>query len=325
MRRILPFRPFSPALRGRVLALLAAPLFLGQAGCTSLMRGKSRTEVPLQPPFVTSLDAIFAQQGKAPRPQYGYRCTAGAHRGASTELLENTLAALVAADRDDRYAFIEFDVQYTRDGRIVVFHDKRLFRIFGSLRSIGNSTYAELQELSEGEIAAYDEVMPLLHKKLNIEIKSRDDPEEDERLVDEIMADLRRRGRDRDVLLSSISPDVIRYVNRKYPEMPTGQVFWLTTSTYIHLDILTERLYEEISATQADYLMMHIANLRNIEDLLRYKPRNKTVVFWDFDDRIFIIHKDLSDRLWGDSSLHVLFRNVWYRLLSPWRSAKPKA
>jgi glycerophosphoryl diester phosphodiesterase len=268
------------------------------------------------PPYATSLDKILKRQGIHNRAQYDYRCTAGAHRGASEEYRENTLAALRAADKNSKYAFIEFDVQYSKDRRIIVYHDKRMLRLYGSLRAIGNSTFAELSEITYGDIAAYDEVIGQLRKKLNIEIKSQGDGQEDERLVDEIIADIRSRKRENDVLISSISGNVIRYVNRNYPDIPTGQVFWLTSSTYLHFDRLTKKLYEEISANQADYLMLHIANLRNIDDLLKFKPRGKTIVFWDFEDTIYIVHKDLSDRLWGDSYLKNFFQFVRYKLAS---------
>jgi len=268
------------------------------------------------PPYVTSLDKILEREGRNNRAHYGYRCTVGAHRGASEEYRENTMAALKAADGNSNYAFIEFDVQYTKDRKIVVYHDKRMLRLYASMRAIGDTTFAELSNITRGEIAAYDEVMGIVTKKLNIEIKSQGDNQEDERLADEIIADIKARKRDKDVLISSISSDVITYVNRAYPRIATGQVFWLTSSTYLHFNGLTKKLYEEISATQADYLMLHVANLRNIDDLLKFKPKGKTIVFWDFDDTIYIVHKDLSDRLWGDSGIKTVYQFVRYKLAS---------
>ena len=268
------------------------------------------------PHYVASLDEILEKAGRSNRDRYGYRCTTGAHRGASEEHKENTIAALRAADNNSSYAFIEFDVQYSKDRRIVVYHDKRLLRLYGSLRAIGETTFAELSKRTSGEIAAYDEVIGILKKKLNIEIKSQGDNEEDKHLVDEIIADIRTRKRENDVLISSISSDVIKYVNKNYPNIATGQVFWLTSSTYLHFDVLTKKLYEDISATQADYLMLHVANLRNIDDLLKFKPRGKTIVFWDFDDTMYIVHKDLSDRLWGDSGIITLWQFVRYKFVS---------
>jgi glycerophosphoryl diester phosphodiesterase len=276
------------------------------------------------PPYVASLDDILEQEGMSKRVRYGYRCTAGAHRGASEEHRENTIAALKAADKNSKYAFIEFDIQYSRDGRIVVYHDKRLLRLYGNLSAIGKETFAELSKMTSGEIAAYDEIIGILKKKLNIEIKSQGDNREDERLADEIIADIQNRKRVKDVLISSISGDVIKYVNRNYPEIATGQVFWLTSSTYLHFDILTKKLYEDISTTQADYLMLHVANLRNIDDLLKFKPKGTTIVFWDFDDTMYIVHKDLSDRLWGDSAIRTFYQFVRYKIVSAFRRRNPE-
>ena len=266
------------------------------------------------PRYAVSIDAILDREGRSNGTEYGYRCTRGAHRGASEVHMENTAAALKAADADKQYAFIEFDVQYSMDDRIVVYHDKRMLRQFGSPKAIGKTTFAELSAITKGEIAAYDDVMPNLRKRLNIEIKSQGDEEEDRRLVDEIMADLKERKRQDDVLISSISIEVVQYVNYKYPDMPTGQLFWLTSSTYLHLSGLTKKLYEDIKTTQADYLMLHVANLRNIDDLLALKPEGKTIMLWDFDDRMYIVHKDLSDRLWGHSGLRTFFQLMRYKL-----------
>lgn len=276
------------------------------------------------PPYVTSLDDVIRKElGLNNHRIYPYRCTAGAHRGASADYMENTLAALRAAEENGKYAFIEFDVQYSQDNQIVVFHDHRLLRLFGSIRAIGSTTFAELEELTGGEIAAYDDVMDMATKKINIEIKSQGDQEEDKRLADEILTDLKRRKREKDVLISSISGDVLRYIKETYPGIATGQVYWLTSSTYLHFEGLTRRLYEESEAIRADYLMLHVANLRNIEDLLKLKPKGKTIVFWDFDDNIYVVHKDTGDRIWGDSAIKTFFRFVRYTIFSLFQHSGP--
>jgi glycerophosphoryl diester phosphodiesterase len=282
---------------------LAILLSVMAAGCTT-------------PSHVLSLDEIMARHRMGKEKSYTYRCTAGAHRGASLDHLENTLAALAAADQNDKYGFIEFDVQYTKDGEIVVFHDTRMLRLFGSLKAVGNTSLADLLKISDGEIAAYKDVIEVLQKRLNIEIKSQGDELEDQRLADEIIADIKSRKRTDDILISSISGEVIAYINQNYPDIPTGQIFWLTSATYLPFDGLTQKLYEKIGETQADYLILHVANLRNIDDLIKLKPRDKTLVFWDFDDNIFILHKDFSDRLWGDSTIGTAFQSLRFRLAS---------
>jgi len=272
------------------------------------------------PRHAISLNQVLDQEliHKRTRPPE-YACTLGAHRGDSVTQRENTLAALKAAEENPKYAFIEFDVQYTKDKRIVIFHDQTLIRQYGSMKSIGKTTYEDLCILTGGEIATYEAVMDILTKKINIEIKSQGDADEDERLADEIIADADDRGRLDDVMISSISPDVIEYINRTYPDVHTGQIFWLTTSTFLHIDRLTEELYEKFISSQADYIMLHVANLRNIQDLLKLKPGNKTIVFWDFDDKIYMVHKDSSDRMWGDSTAANLLYLAKYKLSFPAR------
>lgn len=267
------------------LVLLAGLLLAG--GCASTR------------PYLSLREVLRHELGRDRRDLPDVRVTMGAHRGASMEFRENTLDAILAADRDPRFAFIEFDVQYTRDGVIVVYHDLMLLRLFGKVRSVGNETLASLRDLTGGEIATYAEVMDRVTKRLNIEIKSQGDDAEDARLADALVADLRARHRLGDTMISSISGEVIAYINRTYPEVKTGQIFWLTSSTYLHLDILTEQLFDRFAETQADYLMLHVANLRNIANLLALKPPGKTIVFWDFDDRMYLVHQDPGDRLWG--------------------------
>ena len=260
-------------------------------------------------------DVVAQELGRDLGDLPNHRCTIGAHRGSSVAYRENTLPALLAAETDPRYAFIEFDVQYTADRHIVVFHDQRLFRLYGRLRSVGDITFAELSAATDGEILLFRDLMEQLHRKpLNIEIKSQGDPEEDARLIDEVVAVVRSHGRERDVMISSISTEAIRYVKQAYPAFPTGRILWITSSTYLHVDPLTTHLYETFAETGADYLMLHVANLRNLKALLADKPRNKTIMFWDFDDRMVLVHRDPGDRLWGTSRWADLAAGLWYRI-----------
>jgi len=242
-----------------------------------------------------------------------YRCTIGAHRGNSVDYTENTLDAIISASKLDKYAFIEFDIQYSRDDSIVVFHDNSLFRLYKNLGKIPNLNYSEISELTNGEVAKYDEVMDVIeNKKVNIEIKSQGNFEKDKKLVDFVMNDLKDRNINNDVLLSSISEEVINYVNTNYSNMKTGQIFWVKSSTYLPFDFLTENLYKDLSESGADYAMLHVSNLNNLEDLMNFKPKDKTVIFWNFDDKMYLVHKSFNDCLWGESKTKNLFENVRY-------------
>ncbi|HZZ70773.1 MAG TPA: glycerophosphodiester phosphodiesterase family protein [Pirellulales bacterium] len=72
-----------------------------------------------------------------------------AHRGASFDAPENTLAAVRAA-WGQRADAVEADFQLTADGQLVALHDDDLWRTAGVRARVGEKTLAELQGLDVG-------------------------------------------------------------------------------------------------------------------------------------------------------------------------------
>tara|TARA_R110002072_G_scaffold13481_3_gene57021 strand:+ start:101894 stop:102730 length:837 start_codon:yes stop_codon:yes gene_type:complete len=72
-----------------------------------------------------------------------------AHRGASIEAPENTLAAVKLAWQLNADA-VEIDVQLTRDGRLAVIHDATLSRTAGVDRNVGDVDLSELRTIDVG-------------------------------------------------------------------------------------------------------------------------------------------------------------------------------
>jgi glycerophosphoryl diester phosphodiesterase len=68
-----------------------------------------------------------------------------AHRGFSSRYPENTLVAIRAAMRLG-VDMVEIDVQQTRDGKLVVFHDYRLDRIYGVHKRVRDALRRELPD-----------------------------------------------------------------------------------------------------------------------------------------------------------------------------------
>ena len=108
-----------------------------------------------------------------------------AHRGCSMMNPENTLLAFKKAAELDGITGIEFDVQLTKDGEIVVIHDERVDRTTDGTGNVRDYTLAELKKLSiTGDDDSYRiptlrEVLELLKPycmnkglKLNIELKN---------------------------------------------------------------------------------------------------------------------------------------------------------
>ena len=71
------------------------------------------------------------------------------HRGAAGHAPENTLAA-VAAGLALGVDLIEIDVQRTRDGALVVMHDKRVDRTTNGSGTVGELTLGEIRALDAG-------------------------------------------------------------------------------------------------------------------------------------------------------------------------------
>lgn len=98
-----------------------------------------------------------------------------AHRGGASAAPENTLLAFADAVQLG-YRYVETDVQVTRDGRLVAFHDDNLLRSCGVDRRISEATWADVSTcLVDGR-----EPIPLLEDvlgawptlRVNIDCKS---------------------------------------------------------------------------------------------------------------------------------------------------------
>jgi glycerophosphoryl diester phosphodiesterase len=78
-----------------------------------------------------------------------------AHRGSSAQAPENTLPAFQLAWKQGADA-IETDLQLTKDGHIVCFHDKDTKRVNGQQLAIADATLEELRQLDMGGIQPQD-------------------------------------------------------------------------------------------------------------------------------------------------------------------------
>ncbi len=105
-----------------------------------------------------------------------------AHRGASATAPESTHAAIKAALKT-KTKMVELDIQMTRDGRLVVFHDRRLERTSNGKGFLSRYLYEDLRKLDAGswfssrfsgeKILTPEEVLRLIpHRTLvNFELK----------------------------------------------------------------------------------------------------------------------------------------------------------
>jgi glycerophosphoryl diester phosphodiesterase len=108
-----------------------------------------------------------------------------AHRGASRDAPENTIAAFDEALRQGPCG-IELDVQLSRDGVPVVYHDRTLWKAGGGRRRVARCDLEELRKLDPGRrldnrcrgqhIPTFEEVLSRYGRRtrLLVEIKTRE-------------------------------------------------------------------------------------------------------------------------------------------------------
>ncbi len=148
-----------------------------------------------------------------------------AHRGASHDAPENTLAAFKLGWQQ-RADACELDIWLTKDGRLIVSHDENTKRATSVAKKIAGSTLAELRELDAGswkdpkwkgeKLPTLAEVLALIPdgKRLVIEIKCGVEG------LPELERDLKASGKPAaQLVLISFHHDVCAQAKKLFPKI----------------------------------------------------------------------------------------------------------
>lgn len=153
-----------------------------------------------------------------------------AHRGLHGDgIPENSRAAFKRAV-EENYG-VELDVQYTKDGKLVVFHDGTLSRMCKVDGKVSDYTYEELQNfklinregvVTEETIPMFDEVLEIIKDKpLVCEIKNHNGNKND-KLCSETYELLKEyKGL---YCIESFSPFLVQWFRINHPEVIRGQL-----------------------------------------------------------------------------------------------------
>jgi len=153
-----------------------------------------------------------------------------AHRGASREEPENTMAAFEAAVEAGAGA-VEFDVRVTADGHAVVMHDATVGRTTdgsGLIREMTLDAVKRLRTASGSEVPTLGEVLRALSGRVAVDIEIKNVPGEPdfepdrERAVELVHAALDDVAFVGDVIVSSFNPLSLAASLQMRPEVPTG-------------------------------------------------------------------------------------------------------
>jgi len=155
-----------------------------------------------------------------------------AHRGASADAPENTVASMKLGDAQGADGG-ELDVHLSKDGRVVVIHDYDTKRVARVDRKVAHHTFEELHKLDVGNwgpwagrgfaetVPSLDEVLALVPagKKLFVEIKCHE----------EVLPALEKSFRasklePAQTVIITFHHDVARAVKRRFPDR---EVYWL--------------------------------------------------------------------------------------------------
>ena len=157
-----------------------------------------------------------------------------AHRGASAVAPENTLAALDAAVEAGADG-VEIDVRLTKDGRVVVCHDRRVDRTTAGRGPVGSYTLAQLKELDAGSWFGprfRDQRLPTLEEVLDslptdvliyVEMKARGPAAWP--LVHKVAEVLRAAGQWERVMVAGFNPLAMTLLRMVEPKVVRGYVW----------------------------------------------------------------------------------------------------
>jgi len=171
-----------------------------------------------------------------PNPQQKFPVLVIAHRGASGECPENTLAAFRRA-MELGADMLECDVQCSRDGTVVVMHDGRVDRTTDGHGWVRCLTWRELKRLDAGgwfgaafrgeRVPTLEDLLALTAEKvlLNIEIKRTILHAHHITTIAEKVATLIACGQlQKTVLVSSFDPYALAHVKACQPDISTALV-----------------------------------------------------------------------------------------------------
>ena len=162
-----------------------------------------------------------------------------AHRGDSAHRPENTLAAFAGA-LEVGADLVEFDVQLTRDGQVVVIHDPTVDRTTDGRGRVAEMTLAQLRALSAGypsrfgaahrgeRVPTLGEALALLKDRARVMVEIKPDAVTDDAeggVEARTIADVRKAGMEKDVALLSFSRRALLRCRKLAPEIVRGHLF----------------------------------------------------------------------------------------------------
>ena len=224
-----------------------------------------------------------------------------AHRAGAHDGPENTLLALeraIAASAD----MAEIDVQRTKDGVVVVNHDADLMRMARDPRKIATTDYADFANarLGRGDepaaddqrLARLDEFLDRAHGRIRLAIELKYYGW-DEQLAPQVVAEIRARHAEADVMLISLSLQAIEQVRSLAPDISSGYLSSVSVGSLDGLPVKALALSRQRSTAQtigdahARRLQVYVWTLNDASGMVEMVGRGADGIITD-DPRVAV-------------------------------------
>jgi glycerophosphoryl diester phosphodiesterase len=235
-----------------------------------------------------------------------------AHRGASREAPENTLAAFLLAQAMGADG-IELDAQLCSTGEVVVLHDESLGRTTGFAGLLAETPWSAVRTLDAGarfsprfageRVPLLEDVLGQTSLLVNVEIKS--ERRDDRGLTAACIGAVRRTRAEDRVLLSSFNPWCLLRARSLAPRLPRALLFERNAPF---------ALRHGLSAPALGLVSLHPQDeLATASAVARWRRRGYGVAPWTIDD-------PLRARALREAGATGIITNVPDRMLAAFRS-----
>ena len=203
------------------------------------------------------------------------RVEAVVHRLGGDLDIENTLEGQEAALELGAGA-AETDIQRTKDGEYIIFHDGTLKRMCGMPERPCDLTLDEIRSIEMQTVTGEVRKIPTLEEVLDkakgrevlyLELKG---VTADEQMADDVIAMVQEKGMAEDCILISMNYHVIRYIDRNYPDIRCGYLYFFA--------------YGNESRLEADLLMSQ-SNVINPAKTRAIHRAGKRLYCWTVNSR----------------------------------------
>ncbi len=191
------------------------------------------------------------------------------HRAGGSDAPENTVKGIEVA-YEFGAAGSEIDIQRTLDGYYVVNHDADFSRVAGVDKTPAEMTLAEVKELRvDGEpVPTLEETLEAARDKVVLFVELKGDTA-DEQMADDAARIIKEMGMEDQTVLISLKYDLLEYIERKYPEMLTGYLAFIS--------------FGRIEDTPFDYLALE-EEISTDDTIRAIHDKGKMIMVWTVNE-----------------------------------------